>query len=125
MGGSNTDCAVWHQVALVIVREEPISIKYATTSLTDFYSLNPEIDANCTNLWANQSYCVQPVGDISTYSRYGGKTTTSFTFVTDTNIFWGDLPTATPPVYNFTSTSSPYPLASGSLENCFEVFDNT
>jgi hypothetical protein len=39
-------------------------------SLKDFYFLNPEINANCTNLLRGVSYCVAPVGDISTYPAY-------------------------------------------------------
>ncbi|KAJ8110046.1 hypothetical protein OPT61_g7001 [Boeremia exigua] len=43
--------------------------------LSDFYFLNPVIDVSCSNLWLNTSYCVQPVGDITTYPGYGGSTT--------------------------------------------------
>ncbi|KAJ5024029.1 hypothetical protein J3E73DRAFT_259043 [Bipolaris maydis] len=39
------------------------------------YFLNPFIDVSCSNLWLNASYCVQPVGDITTYPGYGGSTT--------------------------------------------------
>lgn len=46
--------------------------------------------------------------------------------MTDTSIIWSNLPTATAPVYpNVTTTATPYPLANGSLTNCFEMFDNT
>ncbi|KAF9631767.1 Peptidoglycan-binding lysin domain [Lasiodiplodia theobromae] len=45
--------------------------------LSDFYFLNPEIDANCTNLELGKAYCVAPVGTISTYSGYGGAVTTT------------------------------------------------
>ena len=37
--------------------------------------LNPEIDANCTNLILGQAYCVQPVGSITTYANYSGGVT--------------------------------------------------
>lgn len=43
-------------------------------SLSDFYFLNPEINSNCTNLDLGIAYCVEPVGNIQTYSGY---TTTS------------------------------------------------
>ncbi|OAL51442.1 hypothetical protein IQ07DRAFT_566073 [Pyrenochaeta sp. DS3sAY3a] len=43
--------------------------------LKDFYFLNPMLDTGCTNLWLNASYCVQPVGDITTYPGYVGSTT--------------------------------------------------
>lgn len=35
-------------------------------SLSDFLFLNPALNTNCTNLFAYESYCIQPVGD----SRY-------------------------------------------------------
>jgi len=37
-------------------------LKYAI-SLSDFSFLNPAINENCTNLFAEESYCVQAVGD--------------------------------------------------------------
>jgi len=45
--------------------------------LEDFLFLNPSVNENCTNLWLNYSYCIQPVGDITTYPGYGGTTTTT------------------------------------------------
>ncbi|KAL4872891.1 hypothetical protein BDV12DRAFT_192829 [Aspergillus spectabilis] len=40
-------------------------------SLSDFYFLNPEVNSpNCTNLLTGYAYCVQAVGDISTYPGY-------------------------------------------------------
>ncbi|KAF2790994.1 carbohydrate-binding module family 18 protein [Melanomma pulvis-pyrius CBS 109.77] len=47
-----------------------ITLKY-TISLNDFIFLNPMIWENCTNLWANTSYCTAPVGHISDYPGYG------------------------------------------------------
>ena len=39
-----------------------IVIKFKIT-MADFVFLNPSINANCTNLYADESYCVQAVGD--------------------------------------------------------------
>ena len=39
-----------------------IVIKFKIT-MDDFVFLNPAINSNCTNLFAYESYCVQPVGD--------------------------------------------------------------
>ena len=39
-----------------------IIIKYGI-SLEDFLFLNKAVNVNCTNLLADESYCVQPVGD--------------------------------------------------------------
>lgn len=47
-------------------------------ALKDFYFLNPEINANCTNLLPGLAYCVQPVRDIAIYDNYL-KTTNSIT----------------------------------------------
>ena len=39
-----------------------ITIKFGI-SLVDFVFLNPRLNENCTNLFADESYCVQAVGD--------------------------------------------------------------
>ncbi|RAL00815.1 uncharacterized protein BO80DRAFT_407163 [Aspergillus ibericus CBS 121593] len=69
-------------------------------ALSDFYFLNPEVDANCTNMWSNYSYC-----NIETYSGYGGTTGTAavsatstapwWAKLTGTRVAWDDLPLAT------------------------------
>lgn len=47
-----------------------------SVALADFYFLNPELNStSCNNLIAGLSYCVQAVGDISTYPGYGGRPT--------------------------------------------------
>ncbi|KAJ5640366.1 uncharacterized protein N7484_008228 [Penicillium longicatenatum] len=144
--GSNTNCAQWYNVTEADTSCAQISMQFGIT-LSDFNLLNPEIVANCTNLWlgeyrllrhratiskrrltviADSSYCVQAVGDISTYSGYGGTTTTSMaTFTADPSMTWDSLPSATKPSYkNITTTTASYPLASGSLTGCFEMFEN-
>lgn len=66
------------------------------------------------------------MGDISTYAGYGGATT-STSAVDDgetTTYDVATLTTVSPPTYNFTTTSS-LPLASGSLNNCYDTFENT
>ncbi len=41
-------------------------------SLTDFYFLNPEVNATtCANLELGESYCVKAVGNIASYPGYG------------------------------------------------------
>jgi hypothetical protein len=42
-------------------------------SLDDFRFLNPDINDNCTNLFAYESYCILPVGD----SEYPAPSTTT------------------------------------------------
>jgi hypothetical protein len=81
------------------------------------YFLNPEIDAQCSNLLLGVAYCVKAVGDVNTYSGYPVTTNfitlTSNTFVTTTSDAQIKLPL--PP---FTSTSL-LPHASGTAQNCF------
>ena len=44
-----------------------LMIKFAI-SLSDFLFLNKDVNANCTNLLAQYSYCVKPVGDSKSIS---------------------------------------------------------
>ncbi|KAH7420080.1 hypothetical protein BKA64DRAFT_563224 [Cadophora sp. MPI-SDFR-AT-0126] len=81
--------------------------------LDDFYFLNPEIKGNCTNLQANVSYCVQPVGYISTYPGYGGTSLTSIQPDSTSSVAY------TPFSNIFASpTGTPIPLANGTRQDC-------
>ncbi|KEQ98602.1 carbohydrate-binding module family 50 protein [Aureobasidium subglaciale EXF-2481] len=100
-------------------------------SLDDFYFLNPEINSNCTNLYLNYSYCVQPVGDISSYAGYGigavtsGVTEVSSTKVTGTPTAFDTLPDATMATLNVEPTSGYlFALANGTRGDCEEYTDN-
>ena len=59
--GTNSRCARFYQVQpdeycnLIVMR--------FGISLGDFYFLNQGINENCTNLFALESYCVEPFGD--------------------------------------------------------------
>jgi hypothetical protein len=55
--------------------------------LHDFYFLNPEINAECTNLLLDVSYCVQPVGDISSYASYTASSGTKQSITVAPNTF--------------------------------------
>ncbi|KAF5511762.1 LysM domain-containing protein [Colletotrichum siamense] len=74
--GTNTNCSKYYQVA---DDDTCASItQIYSISLADFYFLNPEINStSCNNLYLDYSYCVQPVGDISTYAGYGGSSTSA------------------------------------------------
>lgn len=39
-------------------------------SLVDFFFLNKDVNANCTNLLAQYSYCVKSIGDIKSSSMF-------------------------------------------------------
>lgn len=59
--GTTQRCGKYYQVQpdeycnLLVVRY--------SISLGDFLFLNPDLYENCTNLYAYESYCIQPVGD--------------------------------------------------------------
>ncbi|KAJ3957715.1 hypothetical protein N0V92_005734 [Colletotrichum tropicale] len=93
-------------------------------SLTDFVFLNPAINENCTNLYAEESYCVQAVGDINTYSGRPGHVTFSLTMTSG----FEDSATTLPDVSwsSPTPTTTQIPIATGTREDCYQylVGDN-
>ncbi|KAJ5153569.1 LysM domain protein [Penicillium canariense] len=99
MNGSNTDCRYWYTFSL---------------SLEDFYFLNLEIDANCTNLWLGEAYCVAPVGTITSYSGY--PVTTPWISITSAT-FPSVTVTMSTPTTGYVATRSVMPTASGTLSN--------
>ncbi|KAF2737440.1 hypothetical protein EJ04DRAFT_395349, partial [Polyplosphaeria fusca] len=114
--GSNSYCGEWH-IAVSGEYCNILTYRYHI-SLPDFVFLNPSINENCTNLWANYAYCVHPVGDINTYSGRPGFSTH---LPTPTNISnWTNLPAAT-----FTTpkpSTTEIPLASGVRGDCARYF---
>ncbi|KAI0445106.1 carbohydrate-binding module family 50 protein [Xylaria telfairii] len=62
-------------------------------SLSDFQVLNPEINSNCTNLFAYESYCILPVGNINSYPGSPGFSLTASLSGTATP--FGSLPSPT------------------------------
>ena len=59
--GTNTKCGWWYRAVLGDYCNM-IVIKFGI-ALNDFAYLNPAINENCTNLFADESYCIQAVGD--------------------------------------------------------------
>lgn len=104
-------CAQYHSVA---EGDTCASISVSSgISLDDFYFLNPSVDSNCTNLILEESYCVKPVGSISTYSGYGGTSTDACSRARGPTTCYrdvSDLPTGT----LVTET----PNARGTTKNC-------
>lgn len=65
---SNRNCKLWHDV---IDGDNCAQISAdANIQLFIFYFLNPDVDTSCLDLQLGVSYCVQLVGDISTYPGY-------------------------------------------------------
>ncbi|KAI9150011.1 LysM domain-containing protein [Paramyrothecium foliicola] len=112
--GSNRYCGTWHE-ARVGEFCNLLVMKYSISQV-DFVFLNTAINENCTNLFAEEAYCVRAVGDINTYSGrpgYGAPTLTMSGFINDT--------ATTLPDASFTYPSpirTPLPLASGTRHNC-------
>ncbi|KAL3453555.1 hypothetical protein BJX65DRAFT_292598 [Aspergillus insuetus] len=94
-------------------------LKYSL-SLEDFLFLNPSVNANCTNLWAFSSYCVEPVGSIDSYPGHPGYIPPE---QSQDMISFTDLPTATftPPAN--VSLPTDRPLASGTRKDCYLYVD--
>ncbi|KAL8693835.1 MAG: hypothetical protein Q9224_003679 [Gallowayella concinna] len=96
-----------------------IVIKFQIT-MDDFIFLNPSINSNCTNLLADESYCVQAVGDINTYSGRAGYSSPTATQGSITGKY-NDLPDAT--YVSPTVSPTSIPLASGTRADCNDYFN--
>ena len=88
--------------------------------LSDFYFLNPEINANCTNLDLGMAYCVEPVGDIETYPGY--TVASGAPSITVPPVMFSSINTAitTPtPHAGFIYNPTYLPQAPGTLSGCY------
>lgn len=90
-------------------------------SLADLLFLNAGINTNCTNLFAEESYCVQAVGDINTYpGRPGYMSVTIDPSATFTGVPFAQLPNATASPYSRLYT--PLSTATGTRDDCVQYF---
>lgn len=110
---SNSRCARWYTIqdgdyCQSVAQSFNIVLK-------DFYFLNPEINANCTNLLLGLAYCVQAVGTISTYSGY--PTTSQYITLTSTS-YSTAASTALVLPGRLTTSTTQYPTASGVVASC-------
>ncbi|KAJ2991553.1 hypothetical protein NUW58_g2476 [Xylaria curta] len=119
--GTTTKCARYHDV---VPGEycNLLSLKYGI-SVRDFVTLNPSINDNCTNLLADESYCVQAVGDINTYPGRPGYTSSKPTITTPVgpSTAFSLLPNSTLTPYERDNTSSP--LAEHTRDDCATYFE--
>jgi hypothetical protein len=90
-----------------------------STSIPDPAQISDEI--SCTNLFADESYCVAPVGDLNTYSGRPGFTSAVITAITGTQVY-STLPTATYKPIPFNNTRV---LADGTRDDCVSYFDGS
>lgn len=95
-------------------------------SLSDFRFLNSGINANCTNLFSEESYCVKPAGDINDYSGRSGYASTGIKATLSFAPF-SDIPlaskTATISSPRGKISSTAIPLAKGTRSDCNFYFN--
>ncbi|KAI1448974.1 carbohydrate-binding module family 50 protein [Annulohypoxylon stygium] len=116
--GTTQRCGKYYQVQpdeycnLLVVRY--------SISLGDFLFLNPDLYENCTNLYAYESYCIQPVGDINTYSGKPGWRPTDITSVPFTSAVPATAANTTTPIAQLPTS---LPIDTGSRDDCYRYFD--
>jgi len=89
-------------------------------SLSDFYFLNPGLNENCTNLFAFESYCVKPFGDINTYPGKPGHASTTTTM--EELPFTSAIPSLTATAPEPLVTATGIDLAEGTWTDCVQYF---
>lgn len=98
------------------------------TERITYFSSTAESKLRTANVPRNDQHIKNKagIGSLSTYSGYGGTSTTSMvSFTVNLSVIWDSPPSATKPSYqNITTTTASYPLARGSLTGCFEMFEN-
>ncbi|MCJ1456788.1 hypothetical protein MMC28_007153 [Mycoblastus sanguinarius] len=118
MTGSNRDCGNWY----TIISGDTCGLVSVANylSLSDFYFLNPEIYANCSNLDLRVAYCVEPVSDISTYPGYTMTSGVPTITVAPVSFAFVNTAITTPtPQSGFHYAPSYLPKAPGTLSNCY------
>lgn len=85
-------------------------------SLDDFLFLNSGVNKNCTNLFAEESYCVAPVGSIDDYPGSPGYVPPESS-ISDSP--YSNLPKATYTAPKITSLPTALPLAKGTRKDCY------
>ncbi|CAN9387616.1 unnamed protein product [Alternaria alternata] len=113
---SNRQCGQWYNVESGDYCNL-VTMRYAI-AMADFVFLNPSINANCTNLLLDISYCVAPVGDINTYSGRPGYHTPGPSGLPFTKVTFTPTKPATT-----TSTPTQLSLAIDTRDDCYQYFD--
>ncbi|KAJ5043210.1 LysM domain-containing protein [Bipolaris maydis] len=117
--GSNKPCGRWYEVEAGDYCNL-VTLKFAI-SLSDFMFLNTGINSNCTNLFAQESYCIQAVGDINNYpGRPGYVSITIDPSASFTGIPFTMLPNAT---MTLDPRPTKIPLATGVRKDCAYYFE--
>ncbi|GKU03002.1 unnamed protein product [Fusarium langsethiae] len=115
--GTTKHCAQYYRVMTDDYCNKVI-VKYSIP-LEDFLFLNQGVNQNCTNLFAKESYCIEPVGPIEKYPNHPDYVPL---LESVSEIPWDSLPKAT-----FTVPRRPekLPLAKGTRKDCFLYADGS
>lgn len=118
--GTNENCAEYYTVQIGDYCNQ-IIMGYSI-SLQDFLFLNSGLNAECTNLFAEEAYCVRPVGPVNMYPGHPDYVEPTSTVP---DIAWSDLPPATfsPPA--ITGLPIHLPRAKGTRSDCHIYMDGT
>lgn len=116
--GTNKTCAEYYEVQKGDYCNK-IVLKFGIP-LEDFLFLNAGVNDNCTNLYAEENYCVAPVGSITDYPGHPGyiPPTSSVSVIPYT-----DLPKANYTAPAITGLPTHLPLANGTRRGCFAYAD--
>lgn len=112
--GTNEKCAEYYTVGEGDYCNKVI-LKFRI-SLDDFLFLNSGVNKNCTNLFAEESYCVAPVGSIDDYPGSPGYVPPESS-VSDSP--YSILPKATYTAPKITGLPTTLPLAKGTRKDCY------
>ncbi|RSL84063.1 hypothetical protein CEP51_004161 [Fusarium floridanum] len=116
--GTNKNCAQFYSVEIGDYCNQ-IIMKFSIL-LEDFLFLNQGVNKECTNLYAEESYCVSPVGPINMYPGHPDYVDPT-TVVADIN--FNDLPNATFSAPAITDVATYLPKASGTRIDCHIFMD--
>ncbi|KAJ7467044.1 hypothetical protein FB451DRAFT_1340517 [Mycena latifolia] len=117
VSGTTSNCSKYYQVQRGDIRNTIVLAN--AISLPDFLTLNPEIDANCTNLWLDYYYCVVPYLPLSSSSAAPVITSN----YTSASVFEYPLPTAlyTPSMVPQVLTAAGVPVPTNAASGTWTV----
>ncbi|KAF7556062.1 hypothetical protein G7Z17_g1763 [Cylindrodendrum hubeiense] len=118
--GTNGNCAEFYSVQVGDYCNQ-IILGYGI-SLQDFLFLNQGLNAECTNLYAEEAYCVSPVGPINLYPGHPDyvEPTTS-----TADVAFDELVKATFTAPAITGLPTYLPRANGTRKDCIIYLDGT
>ncbi|KAG5351398.1 hypothetical protein C0989_006634 [Termitomyces sp. Mn162] len=114
ISGSTSACGRWYKVQSGDICQT-VALKNSV-ALTDFLTLNPEIDNSCSNLWLDYYYCVAPFPPFASV--------TASPIIT-TNYSSATIMSYTIPTANYTPTTYLVALTTAGVEAPTNVADGT